>query len=307
MLIAPAARAITPVLRDQIRPFLREARPLVRDLRPTPRAAVGGDPEPDPVAQAAQPRGQHARLQPERPRATGRKGREEGYLFWAGWVGHQGVNLFSNSDAHGIFRPGRLPATCTRSSRIIEDEPEAEFLLNLTPIITSSAACQGKGFGPCPSSPDLAGSYGSGGSDVCRRSPPSVARIAIMIAFAISCFGLLLFLWLSFGGPVPLQPKGYRFEVAFPEATQLGQEADVRIAGVSVGKVRHVERDPRGNATLTDIEIDSRYAPIPRDVRAVLRQKTLLGETFVELTPGTPSGRSCPTAAGCRTLRCSAP
>ena len=29
------------------------------------------------------------------------------------------------------------------------------------------------------------------------------------------------------------------------------------------------------------------YAPIPNDTRAILRQKTLLGETYVELTPGT--------------------
>ena len=29
--------------------------------------------------------------------------------------------------------------------------------------------------------------------------------------FAFSCFGLLLFLWLSFGGSIPLKPKGYRF------------------------------------------------------------------------------------------------
>ena len=53
-----------------------------------------------------------------------------------------------------------------------------------------------------------------------------------MVLFALSCFGLLLFLWLSFGGPIPLKPKGYQFKVAFPEATQLGLEADVRVAGV---------------------------------------------------------------------------
>ena len=34
------------------------------------------------------------------------------------------------------------------------------------------------------------------------------------------------------------------------------------------------------------IEIDPRYAPLPRDTRAILRQKTLLGETYVELSPG---------------------
>jgi virulence factor Mce-like protein len=110
-----------------------------------------------------------------------------------------------------------------------------------------------------------------------------------MALFALSCFGLLLFLWLSFGGSIPLKPEGYRVHVAFPEATQLGLEADVRIAGVSVGKVRGKELDPRGgNRTLATIELDNKYAPIRRDTRATLRQKTLLGETYVELTPGGP-------------------
>jgi phospholipid/cholesterol/gamma-HCH transport system substrate-binding protein len=108
-----------------------------------------------------------------------------------------------------------------------------------------------------------------------------------MVLFALSCFGLLLFLWLSFGGPVPLKPKGYRVQAAFPEATQLGLEADVRVAGVTVGKVRQKELDGAGNRTLTTLEIDRRYAPIRRDAKAILRQKTLLGETYVELTPGT--------------------
>src|SRR5437764_1857052 len=108
-----------------------------------------------------------------------------------------------------------------------------------------------------------------------------------MVIFALSCFGLLLFLWLSFGGSVPLKPKGYRFQVAFPEATQLGPEADVRIAGVTVGRVREKKRDPRSNRTLATIEMQRKYAPIPADTKAILRQKTLLGETYVELTPGT--------------------
>src|SRR5919199_117860 len=119
-----------------------------------------------------------------------------------------------------------------------------------------------------------------------QKQAPSVGRILTMVLFALSCFGLLLFLWLSFGGPIPLKPKGYRVQVGFPEATQLGLEADVRIAGVSVGKLRKKELDPRGNRTLVQLEIERKYAPLRADTRAILRQKSLLGETYVELTPG---------------------
>src|SRR4051812_28524340 len=119
-----------------------------------------------------------------------------------------------------------------------------------------------------------------------QKSAPSVTQLVTMVVFALSCFGLLLFLWLSFGGPVPLKPKGYQVQVAFPEATTLATEADVRIAGVSVGKVRKLDVDPGANRTLATLELDPQFAPLHQDARAILRQKTLLGETYVELTPG---------------------
>ena len=36
------------------------------------------------------------------------------------------------------------------------------------------------------------------------------------------------------------------------------------------------------------IEIASKYAPIPSNMHAILRQKTLLGETYVQLKPEGP-------------------
>ena len=118
------------------------------------------------------------------------------------------------------------------------------------------------------------------------KQAPSVGRIVAMVAFTLSCFGILLFLWISFGGSVPLRPDSYRLKVAFPEATQLAQEAEVRISGVPVGTVSSVQPNEQTGLTDTVVEIDPRYAPIPRDARAILRQKTLLGETYVELSPG---------------------
>jgi phospholipid/cholesterol/gamma-HCH transport system substrate-binding protein len=119
-----------------------------------------------------------------------------------------------------------------------------------------------------------------------NKQAPSLPRILTMVVFALSCFGLLLFLWVSFGGAIPLKPKGYRFEVAFPEASTLSPEADVRVAGVSVGKVKTKDLVENGNRTLVQIEVDRRFAPIADDAKVMLRQKTLLGETYVEITPG---------------------
>ena len=122
---------------------------------------------------------------------------------------------------------------------------------------------------------------------------PSRGQILVALGFALSCFGLVLFLWVAFGGPIPLTPKSYSFEVPFPQAGQLAQEADVRISGVSVGKVKDIVLTDNDKAEAT-IELNDRYAPIPSDTRAILRQKTLLGETYVELSPGTDTAPPLP-------------
>ncbi len=118
-----------------------------------------------------------------------------------------------------------------------------------------------------------------------NKRAPSIAQISVMVIFALSCFGLLTYIWKSFGGPSPLAPKGYRVTIDFDEATQLSDTADVRISGISVGRVKKSQLGA-GDRTRVQVEIESRYAPLPRDTRAIIRQKTLLGESYIELTPG---------------------
>src|SRR5436305_8426597 len=100
-------------------------------------------------------------------------------------------------------------------------------------------------------------------------SPP-ISRVITMVLFALSCIGLLLFLWLSFGGTIPLGAQGYRVNVSFQSAQDLATQADVRIAGVSVGKVVSTQLAPKGNRTMATLQIESKYAPIRRDAHAIL-------------------------------------
>jgi phospholipid/cholesterol/gamma-HCH transport system substrate-binding protein len=118
--------------------------------------------------------------------------------------------------------------------------------------------------------------------------------IVAMVGFTAACVGILLYLWLTFGGSIPLRAEGYRFQVRFPDAGQLTQEADVRISGVNVGKVKRKEANHRTGITDVTVELQSEYAPIPVDTQAMLRQKTLLGETYVDLTPGVRNARPLP-------------
>src|SRR4051812_26691418 len=97
--------------------------------------------------------------------------------------------------------------------------------------------------------------------------PPSLAAIATAVIFALSCFCATLFVWKAFGGRTPFQAQGYRFHASFgSDATNLSGGSSVRIAGVPVGKVVGVE--PKNGRFDAEIELKSRYAPIPEDAKA---------------------------------------
>jgi virulence factor Mce-like protein len=117
-----------------------------------------------------------------------------------------------------------------------------------------------------------------------QKRAPTIGNILVIILFVLSCFGLLMFLWESFGGPLPLKPKGYRFTVPFPRTLALSEQSDVRISGVNVGHVISLKlgADGRTHATL---ELAPQYAPLRANTHAIIRQKTLLGETYVQLIP----------------------
>ncbi len=122
------------------------------------------------------------------------------------------------------------------------------------------------------------------------KRAPSTTQLLVIAGFALSCFGILLFLWITFGGPTPFKAKSYEINVPFKEATQLAQQSDVRISGVSVGKVQDIVLAPNGEQAMAKVDINDKYGPLPADTRAVLRTKTLLGETYIELTPGSKDG-----------------
>jgi phospholipid/cholesterol/gamma-HCH transport system substrate-binding protein len=130
-----------------------------------------------------------------------------------------------------------------------------------------------------------------------QKRAPTLANILVIVLFALSCFGLLLFLWESFGGPVPLKPKGYRFTVVVSRSLALAEQSDVRISGVSVGHVISFATQPSGKDDVT-VEMNHKYAPISASDRMILRQKTLLGETYIELLP--QPGRARPLPDGGR-------
>lgn len=68
-------------------------------------------------------------------------------------------------------------------------------------------------------------------------------------------------------------------------SASLGEGAKVAMAGAQVGRVTGVRRV--GNGTVVEMEItDERVVPIPVDSRVTVRQRTPVGENYMEITPG---------------------
>jgi phospholipid/cholesterol/gamma-HCH transport system substrate-binding protein len=135
--VSPFAREATPIVRTRIRPFVRRALPFARDLAPASRGLARTLPELRRNAKVANhlvnmladnPRGREA---PDVP------GREEGYLFWLGWLSHQTANLQSIDDANGPMRPVFVTGACTTLTSLVDDLPQLEFAMGLSPLLAT--------------------------------------------------------------------------------------------------------------------------------------------------------------------------
>jgi len=135
------ANNTTPTIRDQIRPFVRRARPVVPDLTAAARRLSKAAPDLTRVGGKLNDLANMAAFNPNGAEAPGTAGRDEGYLYWAAWLGHNSVSVFGSQDAHGLYRRIYFTATCDNiknlitepfSSQIPDDATRELILGNLT-------------------------------------------------------------------------------------------------------------------------------------------------------------------------------
>ncbi len=134
--VTPIARRLTPVIADEVRPFVREARPLVSDLRTASRGLASS--LPDLTGSFVRINHLFNLLGFNSGGAEGAdvEGRDEGYLFWLAWLAHQTTNLQNIDDANGPMRPIFLTGTCQTLTALVNGQPELEFLMGLTGVLS---------------------------------------------------------------------------------------------------------------------------------------------------------------------------
>jgi phospholipid/cholesterol/gamma-HCH transport system substrate-binding protein len=137
-----------PIVKNQIRPFVVAARPVVQNLRPaavdladptvvdTSNGPVHEAPATTNLSNVFTVLNHFGNMLGYNPGNT-----EHGYLWWLAWLDHNVRTLFSVQDANGDFRPLFLQASCATYAQLANDSPLEEVVMNLTPILTDAGLC----------------------------------------------------------------------------------------------------------------------------------------------------------------------
>lgn len=127
------------------------------------------------------------------------------------------------------------------------------------------------------------------------RNTPDLGRDLLIVAvlLLVGTFATVkIFANYNVRGPFS---DSYVFSAEFDQAPaiQLASRQEVRIAGVSVGKITAAEPTSDADRAKLTMTIDTGH-PVYRDARVVIRSKTPLNVMYVALDPGTPSAGELP-------------
>jgi len=137
----PLGHEATPILRTQIRPFLKGFRPLVRDLRPTSKNLADATPDLTRTFTVLNHLFNMAGFNPNGREDPTKAARQEGYLFWLAWLGHNGASLFGTADANGVFRPVTFQGTCETVRKTVADTPADAFITGFVNVVAPTGLC----------------------------------------------------------------------------------------------------------------------------------------------------------------------
>ena len=105
--------------------------------------------------------------------------------------------------------------------------------------------------------------------------------IALLLSFTI-VFAAMALLLLSSGR------SGYKVDAIFDQADFLIPGQDVRIAGAAVGQITGIGLTENHKARV-EMTVDSQFGPFHADASCSIVPQSLIGDRFVDCSPGTPA------------------
>jgi phospholipid/cholesterol/gamma-HCH transport system substrate-binding protein len=120
-----------------------------------------------------------------------------------------------------------------------------------------------------------------------NRVSPAVAGLIVIVLIAILCF-------VAFSPSLPFS-NPYKVKAVVANAANIQPRSPVRIAGVNVGEVKSIERQPDTTTSVVTMTIDEKALPIYDDAEVKVRPRIFLeGNFFMDLEPGTPGAKQIP-------------
>ena len=115
------AENVTPVLDEEIRPFVREARDRVPDIRTGATRFAATAPRLETIFGKLNRLTNMAANNPDGAEPTGAPGRDEGYLYWLAWLAHNTSQVFSSGDGNGFYRRVYITTGCEQANAIVDN------------------------------------------------------------------------------------------------------------------------------------------------------------------------------------------
>jgi virulence factor Mce-like protein len=119
-----------------------------------------------------------------------------------------------------------------------------------------------------------------------RLAGAAAALCAVLVGLALS--------GAAGGGS---QSGDYRVDAIFDNASFLIPGQDVKIAGAKAGTVVDVKLTPDHKARI-QMRVGKAFAPFRSDADCTIQPQSLIGEKFIQCTPGTPQGTPLRSASG---------
>jgi phospholipid/cholesterol/gamma-HCH transport system substrate-binding protein len=124
-----------------------------------------------------------------------------------------------------------------------------------------------------------------------QRSAPQIAVLAL---FTAVCLAVFVYLYHDAGGSLSFN-TAYTVSAVIPDAQNLVPDSDVRLAGVKIGQVSGIT--PDGIDAKITMQLGGLGGPVHRNASVQLRTKTLVGESYLSLDPGSASSPALRTGA----------
>jgi phospholipid/cholesterol/gamma-HCH transport system substrate-binding protein len=138
---------------NNLRPFARNLEQMnasvrraaetepISDLRPAAKSLARTTPRLTDLALIINRLGNMAAYNPRGAEPVGTPGRDEGYLYWLAWLGHNGNSVFQAQDGNGSYRRIYFTASCGSTASILASSPLAPLATGLGPLVAPGGPC----------------------------------------------------------------------------------------------------------------------------------------------------------------------